>query len=223
MKDERNVAKIPTSIKLMTNNFVCRLFDLYDKAYNPDEDDFEYVSESYCNEKPLWRHWFVKSEKEKINKGLEIAYQNAMKTLLVNPNNLDIETIENFCDFVRVAEKIAFYQNDSSKEILVDSQVKDNNKKLIISNEDYTIAIRTSLGPYSHNENGNNTLHITVERSYGKKMHNEFIVVNREVQYNDDSDMYLINTINLVLMNIINKTLKEVYDTIKEKKIKGTQ
>lgn len=214
---------IPVSVKLMGNGFVDALFGVYDKAYMPEEEDFEWYykeGNGYYDEKPIW-YFFRPMEKIQVNKGLEEAYEHAMNTLIKDPNDLQIGIIEDFCDFVRVAEKVAFYHNDMDNFVIVDSKVEDSTKRLVIKNDQFQITIQTYSSRILE-EGINDTIAIGVERLYGKQMNNSFVVVDRKIQYNDDSDMYLMNTINLILMNTINQVLKEVYDLIKEKKIKGT-
>ena len=59
---------------------------------------------------------------------------------------------------------------------------------------------------------------IEIRRKFGKELSNTFVIINRDVKFEDDSDLYLINTINLLLKKSIINSFQEIVDIIDNEK-----
>lgn len=200
---------IDSNLMLMDNPFVSNLFDLYDKAYFSSESDWKMEKvEEFC-------FCGITKKKEMVNVGAREAYEKAKKfSDGLSVQSLDLTTINQFCDFIRVIEKCLFYINDTDSRLFVDSGLEDTTKVLIYKSDEMQFKIETKSikDPTQHNTY-REVLQIDVKRLYGKQMVNTFTVVDRDVKYNDDSDLYLINTLNLVLLS----NMKSIYQSALER------
>lgn len=107
-----------------------------------------------------------------------------------------------FCQFVRYSEKVIFYENTPDKLLYVDSGMNDEKtRSFSIINKDKNCTIKFILEKKEYDSITKNMDVITIEvlRDFGKKMTNKFTIVNREVKYNDESDIALMDSINILL------------------------
>lgn len=218
-------SKIDLELRLNDNPLVQHFFHIYDKVYFPKESDFimkRFKWNPDCSTDEQDFIYFFK--KHKINIGLEEALEDLQSKMPIILNSLGAKDIMWFCDFVRVAEKVIFYKNDKESSIIVDSQIEDDEKKLVIQNQDWFIKIlvQTVDGfvPTTILDHGSNyILNLHVERKYGKGMENNFVVVNGETKYNDSSDLYLINSVNMILKVYIKEFFDKAVRVLVDKEI----
>ena len=127
-----------------------------------------------------------------------------------------------FCQFVKYAEKTLFYQNDPDPQrvFYVDSDIDDLSKRqFAIRDLDNTYQLLFKLEKINepiHNEIMK-IIRLSVSRNYGRKMTNEFIIVNSEIKYNDDADIYLIDNINRILYERITNTFNEIINLVRKR------
>lgn len=149
--------------------------------------------------------------------------KNYLDNILSNPAQ-DFWTLWRLCQFVRWAEKVVLYKNelDSSyyKSIFVDSAINADEREFVFDIvEGARVYIKMELvqKPYIKITESayNEVLTIMVQRSFGKKMENKFVVINGESDLIDDGDIYLINQINKHLNYVIRNTVKAIcYDML---------
>ena len=123
-----------------------------------------------------------------------------------------------FCDFVRYAEKVLFYQNTTANDLYVDSEI-DSKIKLFSINVGYDTFIKFKLEKKSFHDivgTDMNIIEIEVKRNFGKEMYNKFTIVNGEVKYNDTSDMRLMDSINILLYEKTLNTFKVIMEKVFE-------
>lgn len=125
---------------------------------------------------------------------------------------LNFDNLWQFCQFVRYAEKIIFFNNQPENILYVDSDMKDiNNRRFRIKNKNNTI-IDISLEKIKDKINNDTlkVLKIKVERQFGKKMVNTFTIVNDNIKAEDYSDIYLIFNLQFFIL----KEMENVFDNI---------
>lgn len=207
---------IDNNLILVQNPFITKLFDLYDKSYFPSATDWDeedvVVGHTFMFYKPIYK-------KQKVNVGKRRLYELAKEFIdELSVTSLTMTTINQFCDFVRVIEKCLFYINDNNNHIFVDSGIEDTKKVIAFKSDDIQFKIDTlSVKDPMEKSKYHEVLEIEVKRLYGKKMENKFTVVDREVKYNDDSDLYLVNTLNMILLSnmkaLFMNAINRVYET----------
>lgn len=217
------MSRIDTELMLHDNIFVQRFFQIYDKMYFPKESDFVMKRFEWQPDCPADEQDFIYFfKKHKKNIGLEEALTYAKVAISDILDRMDAKDIVWFCDFVRIVEKVIFYKNDKESSIIVDSQVEDDEKKLVVQNQDWFIKILVqSSNVFNTNplEEKNYILNLHVERKYGKGMENNFVVVNGETKYNDSSDLYLINSVNMILKVYIKEFFDKAVHVLVDKEI----
>lgn len=186
------------------NKYVSHMYAVYDKVFYPEKYDIQ-------EETTYFKYGFYSLMKHKRitkkNIGLRKAVDDAMSFISENCSSpMSYDDIVDFCDFIRIAEKILVYNNDISEKLFVDSSVDESEKKMVIKFNDDKIILSILLKKL----NGLNVIDIKVTRDFGKKMVNTILIVDGHVDYKDDSDLYLINSIN----NILCKYVRETYEGI---------
>ena len=184
----------------------------YDATYFPKDDDYKIIEKK--------RGLFRKPEQVSTNiKKDEInSHINKMIKDMEDANALPFNTLWLYCQFIRFAEKVLFRNNNPKNSLYVDSDMKDyEERRFQLSGDNFTAIFILSR----KNIDGKTSkiIDLTIKRTFGKEMVNQFIIVDSEVKYNDDSDIYLMNTINQILKNevatsfyhIINNIFSKVY------------
>ena len=127
------------------------------------------------------------------------------------------EQMWDFCQFVRYAEKVIMYKNTLNNKLYVDSELNDEvTRKFCINyTEDVSIYFILSYkdGP---NKERYKTIEITVQRDFGKKQMNKYLIVDGHVKYNDYSDMYLMDVINSILYDATYDTFVDIMNTFED-------
>ena len=149
----KTIQTIDEEIALMDNRYIRNFFNVYDKAYYPTSSDFETrkekVQRGFGFIPSFFDKWFPKYCNVEVNVGLEEAMNLAYESLISDPTNITIKVIEDFCDFVRICEKVIFYKNEVGNEFVVDSSIEDEKKRIIICKNGFNIKIETSHPPIS--------------------------------------------------------------------------
>lgn len=113
--------------------------------------------------------------------------------------------------FVRYAEKLLLYDNELDQRLFyVDSAMDAKEQKLVIDKPQYTIYIRLEERFLEDTKESIEVKHIKVKRKIGKKMENDFVIVNDNPKFNDDSDSYLLYQIENLLRETMIKTLDKI-------------
>lgn len=197
-----------------------------------------YIKQEYDTKKKKIHFYsdqlYLASRNEKLLK--EIKENNTLSTvekefkrqreeLFDNPSlnpgspNLPFSDIWQFCQFVRYAEKISFYNNDIDRELYVDSALDEMNirkfkitpSKELYNDVDLLFELQRKNGL---NQDKLEIIKIKVCRHYGKNMLNEYTVINGIIRNMDESDSLLINVINQIIYNTFKNTFNDVIDHI---------
>lgn len=114
-----------------------------------------------------------------------------------------------FCDFIRWSEKLFLYHNNEDDLIFCDSPISNIDTKTFVINREYSkIYFRLTM-PKTLDMDSNKKLDfhkkidIVVERNYGKEMKNKYVITDEEFKCNDNSDVLLMNYINVLLNDAI--------------------
>lgn len=122
----------------------------------------------------------------------------------------DIDTLIEFADFIRLIERVLFYNNDikirsSEKDVIYsDSNINSANKNLILILKDNVI-ITFNMYPYD------NKLTIDINYNFGKRAKMNFTIINREICSTSIHDDNLMITILERLQNAMSELFKEYY------------
>ena len=132
---------------------------------------------------------------------------------------LSFKSLWNFVQFVRYAEKTIFYKNIPENSLYVDSDLNEVSSRMFkISSDNYDIKFKLEKVKDDVNNKKYSIINIHVQRLYGKKMQNIFTIVDKDVDFQDISDLYLMNTLNIILYkemmfeirSIFSKLLREI-------------
>lgn len=137
-----------------------------------------------------------------------------------------------FCQFVRWAEKVIFYPNKETNTVCVDSGLLDFDQRKFVLNCNFENDIIDKQIRYLVDEpvegqvkflmertkvKENEYIHsikIKITRNFGKKMENNFNIIDGNVEYQDTSDIFLMNVLNLKLSKSIREICIKIYDKI---------
>lgn len=201
-------------IELKLNKYIKGLMDFYNIVVVNPEDPIEtksYKKSSFFSPKETK---VVKSypKRDKILEEL-----NALQASTITPNGMNFNDLWEFCQFVKYAEKTLFYKNDPSRSFYVDSNIDDlSSRQFMIKDLDDTYQLLFKLEKTNDPVDNEimRIIRLSVSRNYGRKMTNEFIIVNSEIKYNDDADIYLIDKINRILCERVSNTFYEIINLI---------
>lgn len=202
-----------TELKL--NKYIRVLMNLYENVVVSPEDPIIEIEKSSFLSKPKRIETYP--ERNKILEEI-----NNLRISTIIPTGMSFNDLWEFCQFVKYAEKTLFYQNDSDPQRLfyVDSDIDDLSKRqFAIRDLDNTYQLLFKLEKINepiHNEIMK-IIRLSVSRNYGRKMTNEFIIVNSEIKYNDDADIYLIDNINRILYERITNTFNEIINLVRKR------
>lgn len=224
MEIEKDLAELNQFI-----NYAEKLMNAYDK----DKETIETVENISYRKKFLW----IKYDK-KITKQEEISTYNRSKIRKDIKEFIDKNTSEplsfkflwQYCQFVRWAEKTIFYKNTTDNKLFVDSAMMDlDNRNFVLSyGEDILIQFSlekqkdpvlkyTSFDITDLTEDKSVYYHIikiNVVRKYGKMMNNKYTIIDSKVNYEDSSDITLMDTINKLLCEAVRNECYNIYELI---------
>ena len=122
----------------------------------------------------------------------------------------DIDRLIEFADFIRLLEKVLFYNNDikiksDTKDVIYsDSNMNSANKNLILILKDNVI-ITFNIYPYD------NKLTIDINYNFGKRAKMNFTIVNRQMCSDNIHDDNLMITVLERLQSTMAELFKEYY------------
>lgn len=152
-----------------------------------------------------------------------------------NPTGTDIQYIEctaisfpilwDFCQFVRYAEKVIFYDNKIDNSLFVDSKLDELSKRsfCITSKDSVKITINLEKVSRPNSTSSIKVLYIDINRDYGKMMTTQYKIIDGNIDKLDQSDTALIMNLNLLIykevihtyISIIEKLIQNVEESIK--------
>ena len=212
---------------LMYNKYISLFTKLYNFILsNKDKhiEEIEGLQEFYAKKnKPFRKKYEISDYAKKYYITQKANYE--LEEFIAEECSIDdivsFNSIWQFCQFVRFAEKVTFYQNIPTNNLYVDSDMLDVKERLFIINNkslDYQLKFKLEKVNDSITKQECKVITLNVCRLYGKKMNNIFTIVDEDIKINDQSDEYLINTINIILEREMKKVLKkcisEMIDTI---------
>ena len=178
------------------NKFLKVIYNLYDAKHGYFQDN-----KTEFARKSKWKFW-GKPAPVTVNKTLEAALEavNEFRDKLTKEVP-DFTTMWDFCEFVRVMEKVFFFENVPNNDIYVECDIgKSGNgsrKFRIYITDDTNVSIIGEIRFILEKDVfGSDVITINVIRNYGLKMENKYIVADANIKYEDSSDIYLINEIN---------------------------
>lgn len=133
-------------------------------------------------------------------------------------NLLSFNSLWQFLQFVRYAEKAIFYINDpDSCALYVDSDINEIKLRLFkITTTESEIKFKLERVKDEVNDKRYSIITIHVERLHGKKMQNIFTIVDQDVDFQDISDLYLMNTLNIILYKNMMEVIRNIFDKLLE-------
>lgn len=189
----------------LDNRYICYIYDLYDIVkFNDNTKENNAKKKFYLRKQ--------KNEKSKLKEQLD-RIESKKKFILDNiPSFYDLW---DFCEFVRILEKVFFFPNSSKDELCVEFDMSGKSKEAKFRIRKINYEIRFALTKSNLLFPAvNNKIEVTVVREYGLKMKNIYTIINEKMNYEDESDLYLINEINFILKKIIHDTFSQAVELI---------
>ena len=170
----------------------------------------EGLTPSYKDSKTDIEAKFDEKIDEFIKKDFEPIKEKPSKNVI-----RDFEQMWYFAQFVRYAEKVVFYDNDTDKPLFVDSPLDEDHERIfVISKNNYTIKFKLQWIYDTTAKQMLKVISIKVDRHFGKEMTNEYIIVDGNVKLKDVSDFTLISIINSILYDATLDTYKLIMDKL---------
>lgn len=159
------------------NKFTDVIYRLYDACYVDGADKFLVnKKEVYVNTKK----YFILQECESI-----------IRTL--SKESPDFDTLYEFASFIKYIEKVFFYKNDANAMISCDSQLDDNNSRILIFKTCEDVVIKIIMNKTKR------SIDINTYRYFGKNMIFGYTIIDRKVEFKDKSDVVLMNNVVLTM------------------------
>lgn len=193
-----------------SNEFLRHIYDLYDCIKFPEKANIVVTEKRGKGIKGFFKKEIIKRDirKEEVEEKIRIFINSLVSSVP------DFDRLWDFCEFVRVSEKVFFYPNRPERKLYVECDLKkagSGERKFRIksgySEFGNEVEIRFTL---EKNVLSNNIISIQVIRNFGLNMKTEYKVVDGDLPFNDSSDLYLINQINFILRDSIISTFNEV-------------
>lgn len=208
---------------LMYNKYINLFTKLYNYAMSSKDkpiEDIPGLIEYYSENNKLFKKKHIINEYDKqvfIKKTIMKELEEFIDEECSMDDIVSFSSLWQFCQFVRYAEKVVFYKNTPNRTFYVDSDMLDVKERLFAINQDnleatYKFKLEKVVDSITKQECKVITLNIY--RQYGKEMSNIFTIVNEDIKINDQSDQYLITTINLILERSIKKVLRNCVDQL---------
>jgi hypothetical protein len=184
----------------VNNEFLKLVYDFYDYIkYNSGKDNTETKEEPRGIKAFFYKLFHIKKKEEptdSIYSRLE-NFSYSLRTVVPS-----FDRLWDFCEFIRVAEKIFFYRNSNDEVLAVETGITKNSGERrfrIVLNKDskYYVELKFTL---IKDLTSMNIIKISVVRHYGLEMTNTYTISDAEINYEDSSDLYLINELNFILM-----------------------
>lgn len=151
-------------------------------------------------------------------KSLYTAFSNYIDKYnsIKGSTSLTFKELWDYSQFLRWAEKVVFYDNSISNYIFSDSKMDTKTSRLFSVQKD-NLMIIFELSQVKDDFRRNQTIDeikIEVKEEFGKHLVSHFDVIDGDCYYSDDSDLYLMNTINMCLINAVTKSFKDIISRI---------
>ena len=202
------------------NEFIRLAEDLYDSMISPK---YTIKTETTTEKVGFFKKKEIKKEiaiNEKFDTTWEVIKSKIEK--LKEDDVLDFITLWQFAQFIRWCDKTIFFKNDIDKNLVVDSDLYNLEERNIViqKKRDYTIYFKLKMekNPVSdifENDSYIKIIEVKIDRLYGKKLSNKYIIANGGINYKDDSDLYCINTVNAILKKSVIDKLNEAFYYLK--------
>lgn len=177
------------------NEFLSLIYDLYDHVVFPEKKN-KIITEKRVGlfkKEIVERYPELDHVKEKIS-----LFKLSLFTTVPDFNRL-----WDFCEFIRVCEKVFFYPNKPENYLYVEMDLNKHNngvRKFRYSLERFDEQAKSEIRfTLERDVLGMDIISISVVRDYGLKMNNSYKVIDGDIKYPDSSDLYLINEINIIL------------------------
>lgn len=185
------------------NQFLSLIYDLYDITRFPEKGNIVITEKK----KGLFKREIIERniELDNIKQKIELFKESLTK---ISP---DFNRLWDFCEFVRVCEKVFFYSNMPENNLYVEMDLSKQTGvrkfRIKVPSDCTKSELRFTL---EKNVLGNDIISISVVRDYGLKMNNSYKIIDGIVQYPDSSDLYLMNEINFILKDTIYYTFSSM-------------
>lgn len=220
-----------TDINFCENMFIDYISEVLawvHESYQDTEKSYEWRHEDERKNKRT--HWWQKWVKEKeAPSALDCDFfdyefynwTDLIKIYSRKPGNafISFESFWQFAQFIRFAEKVSIYDNNQDRDIFVDSDLySDTVHKLIVRiDNDIKIFIKLEkkIGLQYEGEIIP-VIYIRVAHENGKKLTNEFTIVDDSPKCRDMTDSWLLNMLTDKLTIIFTQILEEIMNNIKD-------
>ncbi len=200
--------------KDFTDRFSEWLYAVYDYARFKKLPEMRY--EDILDDKPEKKHFWNRKPKEKKPLDVFISRLNEF-TNDIDKKVPTFEDMWDFCEFIRIAEKIFFYENTpESSKIYSECTIGDQSstRKFVLKYDKYDILFTLEKAKIlDRSLLKDQVIKIHVRRLYGLQMENKYTIINSNMDFLSDSDLYLINEINRLLQ----ENMKSIFVNIIEK------
>lgn len=175
---------------------------------------FKFINEELNNVDKIYSKRKIGSKKiifdDKLKKEFDIISKHFSDDCII---------FEDYCSFIRFAEKCFMYKNCETSNIYAD--IMDNKKILYYKNNDYKVKItyeitkikkigsNVALSLIEDEETNIKFINIEIVRNYGKQMKNIYKFVSGEEINIEESDKILLNV-------ILRKMNREIFDSFCE-------
>ena len=214
------------------NQFI-RYADELMYAYDKDKEHIETAEEVSYGKQFLWFKYDKKiTKREEISTANRSEIRKEIKEFIDKNTSepLSFKFLWQYCQFVRWAEKTVFYKNTTDNKLFVDSAMMDLDKRNFVLSYGDDILIQFSLekqkdpvlkystfdipDPTEDRSVYYHVIKINVVRKYGKMMNNKYTIIDSRVNYEDSSDITLMDTINKLLCEAVRNECTYIYDLI---------
>ena len=193
------------------NEFLSLIYDLYDHVKFPKKEDIVKTEKKVglFKKETVERNVALDSIKEKVD-----LFKRSLIT--VPP---DFTRLWDFCEFVRVSEKVFFYPNKPDNYLYVEMDMNKREsgvRKFICNVNRFDDRAKSELRfTLERDLLGSDVISISVIRDFGLQMKNTYTIADGTVQYPDSSDLYLINEINFILQQYMCSIFSTVVEQIR--------
>lgn len=129
--------------------------------------------------------------------------------------NLSFKELYDYSQFLRWAGKAILYNNSDTNYIFSDQNLDTTMSRLLcIQKENLLIVLDLSTTRDSLSNEYIDEIKIDVKKGYGKESEFHFVVIDQDCHYKDDSDLYLMNSINQITVKAVSKSFEEIIKSI---------
>ena len=203
------------------NDFIRFISDIWEWIYTGlAERDFNIEMNNYKSKKVIFKNK-GKSQSSILNDISNKLFDEAINKISINYYELihnkeysymtSFNTLWDFSQFVRFSEKCLLYNNNQKKPLYIDSELySEKEHRMYIPTDEFEIYIKLNKIKDEILDREFHNVYIKVIHKEGKKMVNEFVIVNDQPKYNDISDDILLGNIRVILKDIFISTLGEI-------------